>query len=77
MTIDNSCLAASGEVGSDMVGDAVDIGSHGLRGIVAGLELTTMPIALTVCSSAIAVGGVQCQPGSLYADYQPAVRNSC
>jgi len=35
-----------------MVGSDVGIGRHGLHGIVAGLELTTMPIVLTVCSSA-------------------------
>jgi len=39
-----------------MLGSAVDLGRHGLRGIVAGLEPTTMPIALTVCSPALSDG---------------------
>ncbi len=36
-----------------MLGSAVDLGRHGLRGTVASLEPTTMPIALTVCSSVL------------------------
>ena len=35
-----------------MLRSAVDLGRHGLRGIVAGLA-TMMPTAFTVCSSAI------------------------